>query len=134
MNLFFFALIAVATASTSSYFGSSSYLPPSMLAMLMSITPESADTSFLEQAIDASGYTSEIVLAGASSSSATDAAAAEACTQAQEALTASDNALEKIGLQLSCDEACKDIAGETCGFLVNGVSMILFTILALFKY
>merc|ERR1719192_1955414 len=109
MNLFF-ALIAVATASTSSsYFGSSSYLPPSMLAMLMSITPESADTSFLEQAIDASGYTSEIVLAGASSSSATDAAAAEACTQAQEALTASDNALEKIGLQLSCDEACKDI-------------------------
>ena len=60
--------------------------------------------------------------------------AAEACAAAQKDLAESTDALEKIALQATCLAACAEIEGETCGFLVNGLSFALFAILAIFKY
>ena len=62
------------------------------------------------------------------------AAAAEACTAAQETYAASANDVEKLANLAACDLACADIEGETCGSLFNSLSVALFAILAIFKY
>ena len=59
---------------------------------------------------------------------------AEACSEAQKKLADSTNDLQKIGLRITCENACANVDGETCGFLINGLSFVLFTILAIFKY
>ena len=41
---------------------------------------------------------------------------------------------EKFAKQIVCAKACADVEGVTCGFLVNGVSFVLFAILATTKY
>merc|ERR1712212_1133868 len=64
---------------------------------------------------------------------AVDNAALEACTNAQNELNASDNGFESLGLKMACDTACADIEGETCGFLVNGVSFALVALLAFLR-
>merc|ERR1711970_240433 len=64
---------------------------------------------------------------------AVDNAALEACTNAQNELNASENGLETFGLQIACDEACRDFEDETCGFLVNGVSFALVALLAFLR-
>ena len=56
------------------------------------------------------------------------------CARAQIDLTDSTNAVEKVGLKVSCEAACANVDGETCGYLVNGLSFALFAILAIFKY
>ena len=73
------------------------------------------------------------------------------CDEAKSALEAAANETEKIALKTECDTACADVEGATCGsekeetkketkeetesgFLVNGVSFVLFAILAVFKY
>merc|ERR1711911_3453 len=62
------------------------------------------------------------------------AAALEACKKAQEDLAATNNSLEKVSLTAACQLVCDSVEGESCGFLVNGLSFVLFGILALFKY
>jgi len=57
-----------------------------------------------------------------------------ACTESQSALKAASNETEKTSMKTACDLACADVEGETCGFLVNGLSFVLFAILAVFKY
>merc|ERR1711885_41280 len=56
------------------------------------------------------------------------------CTTAQANLEAEENFLIKAGLIIECEAACAEFPNETCGFLVNGVSMILFAMLAMLKY
>ena len=56
------------------------------------------------------------------------------CTDAQAELEASTNAVEKMGLELACEAACAEFEDETCGFLVNTLSLTLFALLAAFKY
>ena len=62
------------------------------------------------------------------------AAALEACKKAQEDLAATTNSLEKVSLTAACQLVCDSVEGESCGFLVNGLSFVVFGILALFKY
>ena len=57
-----------------------------------------------------------------------------ACKESQSALKAASNETEKTSMKTACDLACADVEGETCGFLVNGLSFVLFAILAVFKY
>ena len=57
-----------------------------------------------------------------------------ACKESQSALKAASNETEKTAMKTACDLACADVEGETCGFLVNGLSFVLFAILAVFKY
>merc|ERR1711970_1142185 len=64
---------------------------------------------------------------------AVDNAALEACTNAQNELNASENGLGTFGLQIACDEACRDFEDETCGFLVNGVPFALVALLAFLR-
>lgn len=56
------------------------------------------------------------------------------CTDAQAAFEASTNALDKIKLRVDCETACAEFEDETCGFLVNTLSLTLFALLAAFKY
>merc|ERR1719399_2462112 len=63
-----------------------------------------------------------------------DTVALEACKTAQETLAATTNSLEKVAQTAACELACADIENESCGFLVNGLSFVLFAILAVFKY
>merc|ERR1712137_474920 len=63
-----------------------------------------------------------------------DAAAAEACKKAQDDLAATTNSVEKVSATTACQLVCDNVEGESCGFLVNGLSFVLFGILALFKY
>ena len=56
-----------------------------------------------------------------------------ACLEAQKALSAEENSLAKIPLQLTCETACANDPGATCGFLVNGLSMLLIAVLAMLK-
>jgi hypothetical protein len=63
------------------------------------------------------------------------------CEKAQEELTATSNDVEKVDKQTACEKACADFKDETCGkketfsgFLANGLSFVLFAILAIFKY
>ena len=68
-----------------------------------------------------------------------------ACDEAQKALLAEENSVAKIQLQLECKTACAGDAGATCesacandpearcGFLVNGLSMLLIAVLAMLK-
>lgn len=55
------------------------------------------------------------------------------CADAQKKLEAEENALAKIPLKAACELACSEDSDATCGFLVNGVSMILFAVLAMLK-
>merc|ERR1711917_173904 len=55
------------------------------------------------------------------------------CIEAENALAKEENALAKMPLKLACQTACANDEGATCGFLVNGVSMILFALLAMLK-
>merc|ERR1711914_33607 len=55
------------------------------------------------------------------------------CIEAENALAKEENALAKMPLELACRTACANDEGATCGFLVNGVSMILFALLAMLK-
>ena len=57
-----------------------------------------------------------------------------ACKESQSALKAASNETEKAAMKTACDLACADVEGETCGFLANGLSFVLFAILAVFKY
>ena len=57
-----------------------------------------------------------------------------ACTESQSALKAASNETEKTAMKTACDLACADVEGETCGFFANGLSFVLFAILAVFKY
>ena len=70
-------------------------------------------------------------LAANSTTVASDVSAA--CNEAQKALSAEENSLAKIPLQLACETACAGDAGATCGFLVNGLSMLLIAVLAMLK-
>merc|ERR1712131_95821 len=63
-----------------------------------------------------------------------DTVALEACKTAQETLASTTNSLEKVAQTAACELACADIENESCGFLVNGLSFVLFAILAVFKY
>merc|ERR1712064_157627 len=56
------------------------------------------------------------------------------CDEAKGALEAAANETEKTALKTACDLACADVEEARCGFLVNGVSFVLFAILAVFKY
>ena len=57
----------------------------------------------------------------------------DACIEAETALAKEENGLAKLPLQIACQAACVDEVGATCGFLVNGISMILFALLAMLK-
>ena len=57
-----------------------------------------------------------------------------ACDEARGAFEAAANESEKTALKTACDLACAGGEEQTCGFLVNGLSFVLFAILAVFKY
>merc|ERR1719312_2228571 len=65
---------------------------------------------------------------------AVDDAALAGCKEAQKTLAATTNSLEKVAATAACELACTAVENETCGFLVNGLSLILVSILAVFKY
>merc|ERR1712147_28221 len=56
------------------------------------------------------------------------------CIDAQKDLEAEENFIQKGLLRATCEAACAEFPNETCGFVVNGVSMILFAMLAMLKY
>ena len=56
-----------------------------------------------------------------------------ACIQAQDDVAATTNAIEKIEKLANCESECAPFDDETCGFLANGLSFVLFAILAIFK-
>ena len=58
----------------------------------------------------------------------------DACTEAQEALAAAQNPAEAFALQVACQAECANVEGETCGFLLNGISLAIFAILAFFEF
>ena len=58
----------------------------------------------------------------------------DACTEAQEALAAATNPAEAFGLRVACQAECADVEGETCGFLLNGLSLVIFAILAFLEF
>merc|ERR1712212_306482 len=82
----------------------------------------SADAAAADAAVVAAVDAAADVAADAASD-AVSSADLEACTNAQNELNANDNGLASIILKGACEEACADIEGETCGFLVNGVSV-----------
>ena len=51
---------------------------------------------------------------GTTTTVATTTDASAACDEAQKALSAEENSLAKITLQLACESACADDAGATC--------------------
>ena len=55
------------------------------------------------------------------------------CLEAQKELSAEENPLNKIPLQFACEKACANDPEATCGFLVNGLSMLLIAVLAMLK-
>ena len=58
----------------------------------------------------------------------------EACTEAQEALAAAQNPAEEFALRVACQAECANVEGETCGFLLNGLSLVVLAILAFFEF
>ena len=76
--------------------------------------------------------TTEAVSTTTANSTATVDKSAE-CIEAENALAKEESALAKLPLKLACEAACEGEVGATCGFLVNGVSMILFALLAMLK-
>ena len=58
----------------------------------------------------------------------------EECQTAMDNVANESNAIKKLPLILECDSECKGEDGAVCGFLVNGLSMILFALLAALKY
>ena len=71
--------------------------------------------------------------ANATTIAAVNPAVSAACDEAQKALSAEENSLAKIPLQLACEQACANDPEATCGFLVNGLSMLLIAVLAMLK-
>merc|ERR1719312_1012676 len=65
---------------------------------------------------------------------AVDEAALAGCKEAQKTLAATTNSIEKVAATAACELACTAVENETCGFLVNGLSLILVSILTVFKY
>merc|ERR1712126_458823 len=57
-----------------------------------------------------------------------------ACDEARGTFKAEANEAEKTALKTACDLACAGGEEQTCGFLVSGLSFVLFAILAVFKY
>merc|ERR1712112_717684 len=55
------------------------------------------------------------------------------CIEAENAVAKEENALAKGALTMACRAACANDEGATCGFLVNGISMILFALMAMLK-
>ena len=58
----------------------------------------------------------------------------EECQKAIDELKNESNEVLKIGLKLNCQSECEGEATAECGYLVNGMSMILFALLAALKY
>ena len=58
----------------------------------------------------------------------------EECQTAMDNVANESNAIKKLPLIIECDSECKGEDGAVCGFLVNGLSMILFALLAALKY
>ena len=63
----------------------------------------------------------------------TTPAVSDECKEAQKVLEAEENSLAKMTLVEGCKAACVNDPQAKCGFLVNGVSMILVAILAMLK-
>merc|ERR1719328_220568 len=82
----------------------------------------------------AAEITAAVAVETTAASTVEDTVALEACKTAQESLAATTNSLEKVAQTAACELACADIENESCGFLVNGLSFVLFAILAVFKY
>merc|ERR1712212_502573 len=98
------------------------------------VAADAAVVAAVDAAADvAADATADAVAADAAADVAVDNAALEACTNAQNELNASNNGFESFGLKIACDTACADIEGETCGFLVNGVSFALVALLAFLR-
>ena len=60
----------------------------------------------------------------------------KACKAAKEDLDAVRprfGSAEKYAKQTFCEKACAEVEEVTCGYLVNGVSLVLFVILAIFN-
>ena len=55
------------------------------------------------------------------------------CIEAENAVAKEENAIAKMPLTIACEAACVNDEGATCGFLVNGISMILFALMAMLK-
>ena len=58
----------------------------------------------------------------------------EECQTAMDNVANESNAIKKLPLIIECESECKGEEGAVCGFLVNGLSMILFALLAALKY
>ena len=94
-----------------------------------------------QSALKAANETETIAMKAACDSACADfeeetceSSSTNACDEARGAFEAAANESEKTALKTACDLACADVEGATCGFLVNGVSFVLFAILAVFKY
>ena len=58
----------------------------------------------------------------------------EECQKAIDELENESSDVLKLALKVACEDACKDDETAECGYLVNGMSMILFALLAALKY
>ena len=97
---------------------------------------EGADVTQCADAFESSGSFSS---SSSSSSGSEDPVIEETgvsqeCLDAQAALDATENSIDRLAKIGECELACANDEGETCGFLVNGLSFVLLAILAIFKY
>merc|ERR1711970_292394 len=97
------------------------------------VAADAAVVAAVDAAADVAADAASDAVADVAADVAVDNAALEACTNAQNELNASENGLESFGLKIACDDACRDIENETCGFLVNGVSFALVALLAFLR-
>ena len=104
---------------------------------------EGADVTQCADAFESSGsfYSSSSSSSGSSSSESSSSGSSNStvtvsqqCLEAQAALDATENSIDRLAKLTECEVACADDEGEECGFLVNGLSFVLLAILAIFKY
>ena len=109
---------------------------------------EGADVTQCADAFESSGsfYSSSSSSSGSSSSESSSSGSSSSgssnstvtvsqqCLEAQAALDATENSIDRLAKLTECEVACADDEGEECGFLVNGLSFVLLAILAIFKY
>ena len=128
-----YALLAIAAATeTTTNASVETTAPGTTESTAASITEASTAAATTTDSVETTVETSSTTVAVVDD--AVDAAALEACKKAQDDLAATTNSLEKVSATAACDLVCANVEGESCGFLVNGLSFVLFGILTLFKY
>ena len=87
-----------------------------------------------EEVVVEEGVVEEVAENGADIDVTDGTTFSEECQTAMDNVANESSAIKKLSLIIDCDSECKGEEGAVCGFLVNGLSMILFALLAALKY